>query len=656
MILHALHDYYQRRQADPDPARRLPEFGREQKEIGFILELSEAGQLIGITDVRKQVGNKKVGTSYLVPKSVKKTSGVAANLFWDNAEYVLRAPDEKKLAAAIAKGKSSAYLTRLAEMQSKFKERVLELPDSALSDAGTVAVLNFLDTNTLASARQFECFSEIATTNPVVTFRLTGDDSLICQRPGVSPFLPDTESEAYIDADIETEISPDSDSQAYIDIEDEAAANEDTVSGKSGAISSLCLITGNQAPAERLHTVIKGIWGAKSTGANIVSFNLEAFNSFGKTQGANAPVSREAAFAYTTALNSLLAKGSRQRMQVGDASTVFWAQRPDPMEDWLAEIIGGDDPDAHTTQVKALFDAVHTGVFDGARGENKFFLLGLAPNAARVSVRFWHTAPLREVACQIRTWFDDLEISRADFDRPHPSLGRLLSSICLPTREKPRGDQSRLPPKVSGDLLRAIFGGEELPPLMLMAVLQRCRAEQAKKDELTGKPIRHVSAIRAAILKAYINRSNRVHTPNQKEIDVSLDKSNALPAYLLGRLFAVFERVQELAAGRELNRTIRDSYFGAAMTSPQSVYSRLTQLNQIHLRDLKRASPRAGVYFDRLILEIADKQSPATGCPARAMPKDQGIFALGYYHQRQDLFARRDSKADTTVNIAQGGN
>lgn len=648
MILHALHDYYQRRQADRNPARRLPTFGCEQKEIGFILELSEGGQLIGIKDVRKQVGGKKVGASYLVPKGVKKASGVAANLFWDNAEYVLRMPDEKKLAAATGKGKATAYLARLVKMQSQFKARVLELPDLAQSDTGTYALLRFLDTDTLAAARQFECFTEIAATNPAITFRLVGDDALICQRPGVFAFLTETDSKAVAEINSISEKNPEA--------ENNTGADEDAFSENPENMFGLCLITGKRAPVERLHTAIKGIWGAQSSGSNIVSFNLDAFNSYGKIQGANAPVSREAAFAYTTALNSLLVRGSGQRMQVGDASTVFWAQRPDPMEDWLAEIVGGDDPDAHAAQITALFDAIHIGAFDGARGENKFFLLGLAPNAARISVRFWHSAPLREVAAHIRTWFEDLEIVRSDFDRPHPSLSRLLSSICLPTKEKPRGDLSRLPPKLSGDLLRAIFDDEELPPLMLMAVLQRCRAEQAKKDELTGKPIRHVSAIRAAILKAYINRSNRMQKPNQKEIAVSLDKSNALPTYLLGRLFAVYERVQELAAGRELNRTIRDSYFGAAMTSPQSVYSRLTQLNQIHLRDLKRTSPRIGVFFDRLILEIADKQSPDTGYPARAMPKDQGIFTLGYYHQRQDFFVRRDSKAVTATNITQGEN
>lgn len=306
MILQALYDYYLRRQAEADPSHRLPAFGLEQKEIGFILEVDDGGQLHAIIDTRQMSGKKKIGTGYLVPKSVKKTSGIAANLLWDNAEYVLALPDVKKMDLARSKGGADEYLARLVEMQQAFRDRILTLPEPAQNDAGLRGVLAFLDANPAEQVGRFAAYAEIAASNPVLTFRLVEDTALVCQRPGVAPHL-------------------------VAGLPDEIDAGEEVADWKA-----MCLITGDTLPVERLHTAIKGVWGAQTSGANIVSFNLDAFNSYGKNQGANAPVSQAAAFAYTTALNALLARDSSQRVQVGDASTVFWAQKPDALSmSWL---------------------------------------------------------------------------------------------------------------------------------------------------------------------------------------------------------------------------------------------------------------------------------------------------------------------------------
>ena len=632
MILQALHDYYQRKMADPDPSQRLPAFGREYKEIPFILELTHDGRLAGIKDTRSGVGKQKSATRFLVPKSVKKASGVAANLLWDNAEYVLGMPDAKKLTEAKRKGQTDEYNQRLREMHSAFKARITALPAPASADAGVLAVLAFLEGSSGASVAAQSIGTEIAQSNPNLTFRLVDDLALVCGRPDVVRA-----------ADVAITIGAKGDEQE----------DDDETDGSEVLESTICLITGNHAPPTRLHDAIKGVWGAQTSGANIVAVNNKvsdttnggktpAFASFGKQQGFNSPVSRSAAFAYTTALNHLLGKGSRQRMQVGDASTVFWAQRADDadMEAWFSEMFGdADDPDARTEQVRSLFEAIHSGRFDGERGTNRFFVLGLAPNAARIAVRFWHAASLTEIAKRTGEWFDDLKISRGPNDVEYPVLRRLLSSVCLATKDRPYGDIERLPPTIAGDLMRSALDGTPLPSTLLQATVQRCRADQSKKTD-AGKPVPNVNYHRAAILKACLNRLIKHHLLNGKEIAVSLDLDNAEPAYLWGRLFAAYERIQSDAAGRDLNRTVRDTYFGAAMSNPATVFPRLIQLNQHHMRDLKRNSAGLHVIRDRLVGEIWDKFRGDAEPPANQPLAERARFALGYYHQRQAFFTK----------------
>ena len=593
MILQALNDYYLRRQTNPDPTRRLPAFGLELKEIAFILELDASGALRAVVDTRHVSGKKKIGTTYLVPKGAKKTSGIAANLLWDNAEYVLAVPDTKKLEDAKSKGKADDYLSRLLDMQTAFRAQILELPADTQRDEGIHAVLAFLAGDVQEQARRFEAFGEIAASNPVLSFRLVGDTHLVCQRAAVMPHVGVSEDD-----------------------------------GDAEASTGMCLVTGSTVPTERLHTAIKGVWGAQTSGANIVSFNLDAFNSYSKTQGGNAPVGKAAAFAYTTALNTLLARDSAQRLQVGDASTVFWAQRDDePMEEWLAEIIGGDDPDAHTEKVKALFEAVRTGGLGGERGRNRFFVLGLAPNAARISVRFWHAAPLVEIAERVTAWFDDLHLVRGPNDMEYPSLFRLLTAVAIQNKA------DNIPPRLGGDIVRSIFTGTPYPAIWLNTAVQRCRAEQ------------HVSYLRAAAIKACLNRSDRagiagpIH--HQREITEMLDPDNPSVAYRLGRLFATLEKIQE-EASPGLNATIRERYYGAASSTPVAVFTTLMRLKNHHLAKL----PKKGraVNFKKLLAEI---MSGIDDFPRHMNLQDQGRFAIGYYHQRQDFFTRRESHSDT---------
>ncbi len=589
MILQALDAYYRRKQADPDPAKRLPAEGLEDKEIPFILELDARGVLLDIADTRSVEGKKKIGQRFLAPQGVKKTSGVAANLFWDNAEYVLGVPDGKKLDESRRKNKEADYRQRLIEMRAAFRSRIADLPAPTQDDAGVRAVLAFLDTLDVSVLERFPAFADIQASNPVLSFRLSGDLGLICQRPAVV-----------------------------------AAAT----SNSDAAPDGLCLVRNEAAVIERLHPAIKGVWGAQTSGANIVSFNLDAFNSYGKSQGANAPLGKAAAFAYTTALNHLLARDSRQRIQVGDASTVFWAEEDHALENAIPDLFGDppkDDPDRNVRAVEALYSAVHTGKFTTGGPDTRFHVLGLAPNAARISIRFWETATATELARRIKQHFDDLDIVHAEYEPRYLSLFRLLTSVAALNKA------DNIPPNLGGEVMRAILEGLPYPRTLMNLAVTRCRAEQ------------QVSHARAAILKASVNRWIRFRQSPEKEFLPMLDPANANPGYRLGRLFAALERIQEDAAGGpgKLNATIRDRYYGAASSTPAAVFSTLLRLSKHHLSKL---STGLAISRERLIGDIMDGFDAAS-FPPRILPlPDQARFALGYYQQRQAFFTKSEPK------------
>jgi CRISPR-associated protein Csd1 len=270
MILQALYDYYERKCTDPDAHMAPPGF--EWKEIPFVIEIDTHGKPVQIEDTREGEEKKKRSRAFLVPQGGKKTSGVVANLLWDNAEYVL---------GVDTKGKPD----RVAEQHKAFLAKLESLPAATRADTGVQALLHFLRNEKTEVLSRYSSWSEISETNPNLTFRLHGDKDLLCQRSAVVDAIK----------------------------KDQGAANAD----------GFCLVTGENDEIERLHTAIKGVWGAQTSGANIVSFNLEAFNSYGKTQGTNAPVGKRAAFGYTTALNYLLRKDSVQRLQVGEPAWCF---------------------------------------------------------------------------------------------------------------------------------------------------------------------------------------------------------------------------------------------------------------------------------------------------------------------------------------------
>ncbi|MEI7635621.1 MAG: type I-C CRISPR-associated protein Cas8c/Csd1, partial [bacterium] len=342
----------------------------------------------------------------------------------------------------------------------------------------------------------------------------------------------------------------------------------------------------------------------------------------------NAPVGKSAAFAYTTALNHLLARDSRQKLLIGDATTVFWAAREEDssMEQDFAAFFGEppkDDPDRGVNAVAALFRAIEAGAYAVDADGRHFYVLGLAPNASRIAVRFWIVDTVAGMACRVAQHFTDLRIIHGPKEKNTLSLFQLLASIVI------LGNGEKIPPNLAGDTMRAILTGLPYPHTLLQAAVRRNRAEQGG------------TYARASLIKACINRSTRYSNNNiEEELKMSLDPENANIGYRLGRLFSVLEKIQG-EANPGINATIRDRYYGAASGTPVAVFGTLMKLKNHHMSKLE--NPGRRIYFERLIGEILNG---ICDFPAHLALDDQGRFAIGYYHQAQDFYTRKSDKTE----------
>lgn len=572
MILQALAKYYNRMSTDLAPE------GFQKKEIPFVITVDKEGNFRGLDDTRAGEGKKKKARAYIVPREVKrsgKNAWMTANLLWDNEGYVLGYSKEDK-----EKGQ---------KQNQSFVSKIKETFPNPSVDEGVTALCKFYEKENHKGVLLHPLWVEVEKKGANISFKLEGDNELICRREKVRMLLT---------ADEEVD-SSDPDSQ-------------------------VCLISGEKDIPVRLHAAIKGVWGAQSSGANIVSFNLAAFNSFGKEQGYNAPVGGRAEFAYTTALNTLLAKGSRQRIQVGDASTVFWAERRHALEDWFVDIFGEPakgDSDQDNAAIKALFKSPETGTTPVLDNNIKFYVLGLAPNASRIAIRFWYAGTVAEVEENIRQHFKDIAIDHAPHQPEYLSLFRLLVSTAL------QGKSDNIQPNLAGDFMRAILAGTPYPDTLLSSATRRIKAE------------REVTYPRASLIKAILVRKTR-YKKEKEEIGMSLDMSNTNTGYRLGRLFAVLEKIQE-EASPGLNATIRDKFYSSASSTPVTAFPHLMKLKNHHISKLDNRG--RAVNLDKLIGEIVDGIPGETCFPGHLSLDDQGCFAVGYYHQRQDLFKKKDT-------------
>lgn len=589
MILQALYEYYQRK-GDLAPQ------GYEWKEIPFLIVIDEDGYFRTFEDTRQGEGRNRRAKTFLVKKNLHSTGKNAwkkANVFWDHFGYVLTHPKEKD------EKKSKKQLIEDAQKQhGTFVSLVDELVEKHPNNGQFAAVKKFLEqkdqVQKVFENEYWKDCSKILGCN--LSFRIVGETKIVAEHDDLMNFIPNFEK-------TQPKESEDSDNNIVAD--------------------GICLITGERSPIAVLQTATS-IQGGKS-GAKLVGFQKNSgYDSYNKEQGLNAPISKKAEAAYTTSLNVLLGKDSNNKFRISDTTILFWAEKHTDFESSFTFFFSApskDDPDRNAREVKALFESIHSGKLN-VDGDTSFYILGLAPNAARISVRFWKTGKVKDFAGKIALHFTDLEIIKGKKDeREYFTLFNLLSNIAFEYK------LDNIPPNLAGKVIECILDGSPYPATLQQQCIRRIRADQ------------HVNRIRAAILKAYLNRKNRlINHLNEKEITMALDLKNTNQGYLCGRLFAVLEKIQE-EAQPGINSTIKDRFYGAASATPITVFSRLIALSNHHIAK----KPSIKVFYEKLKGEIIEKID-SNGMPAHLSLDDQSRFAIGYYHQRQNLFTKKETK------------
>ncbi|KPQ28787.1 MAG: CRISPR-associated protein Cas8c/Csd1, subtype I-C/DVULG [Marinobacter excellens HL-55] len=580
MILQALTEYYHRKKD------QLARIGFEEKEIPFLIVIAKDGRFVQLTDTRDRgEGDKLRAQMFIVPQGKGRSGGKSyetAYPLWDHFGYVIGQPkvdrpdsEPSEKDALMASRQHVAFIRKVEQIHD-------EIPD----DRGVSAVLKFLSNESekekVRASSEWQEVLKIKGCN--LSFKLADEPFLICQSPAVQQWVASS-------------------------LEGEA---------KMG----ICLVTGEKRPVARLHSVVKGVWGAQVAGASFVSFNFDAFESRNRSQGDNSPVSEQAVFEYSTALNYLLRTDCPSRFQMGETSVVCWSQQQSDLETAVPLLFSDapkDDPDRDAKTVKALYDSLHSGAYSTPDSQQPFYVLGLAPNASRIAVRFWHSGTVAEFAERLGQWINDTEIVKPG-EREYPSVKALLRSTAL------LGKDENMPPHLVGETVRAVLSGLPLPASALQAVIKRIKAEKGS-----------VSFYRAALIKACLNRQARSNRQPEKELSVSHNPSEKRIGYRLGSLFAVLEKLQQ-DANPGLNATIRDRYYSSASCTPRSVFGTLMRLHTHHLKKLENPSWRNAAQR-----RISDIISDIGEFPAQLNLEDQGLFAIGYYHQRQALYTKKET-------------
>ena len=588
MILQALYEYAQRK------GDALPEDGFESKELKFLIKIKEDGTFVRLEDVRQEKDGKFIGRIYQVPQSIKRSGSKSYEttfLLWDHYGYILNEPKKEK-------GESNEKaISDAAKQNHTFIESLNSLPDSLKKDKGVAAIISFYEKyqkDNYTIIKQDEVWSDcVKIPGCNLSFILFGDDYPVFYREAVK----DYQRSIIVQQSI---MEPNSD------------VTSDNVNG-------VCLITGEKAVIKRLHSQTP-ILGAKST-ASLIGFQKNSgYDSYGKEQSYNAPVSVQAEAAYTKALNHLI-KSKNNRFWLGKDTVVFWAEKKEAEQFessfsvFFSKDFDSDDPDRCVHEVKNLFNAVNTGKFDADFSSN-FYVLCLSPNAARIAVRFWEMGKVETFAKRIKQHFDDFEITRPKGSVEHLNLYQILSATALEHK------MDNVAPNLTGAVMQSILKGLPYPVILQQQCIRRIRAEQKVTRE------------RAAILKAYLIRIN-------KEVSVALDRNEKNKGYLLGRLFAVFEKVQQDTHPR-LDATIVDRFYGAASTNPRTVFAQLSRLNRHHLSSYDNAAFR--VNREK---EIGEIMNLIDSFPAHLDLNEQSYFAIGYYHEKQSFFEKTNKSEET---------
>lgn len=560
MILKALYDYYQRSGEEVAP------LGLEYKQIGFIIVLDKDGHFLRFEDRRL---DKKSAQQFLVMKSVGRSSAPVSNYLYDNSQYVFGYSDK-------------GDLDSMRKYFDTFKSKVAEIYGMYSENKAIQAVYAFYqqEPSAMVEAMQQDALWDDIAKNlnkkySTFSFLIDGDTEIVASKRDLMNL----------------------------------ATPEDTVEGK------LCLVTGKHSKTVEVTTATM-IPGSQAT-AKLVAFQVNSgYDSYGKTKGNNAPISEDAEFAYTTALNHMLRPDSHNKFMVGNRTFLFWAssasQAAKESEDSLFALLGrpetdDDDPNRRIELVRSTFMAIYNGKLSADK-DDTFYILGLAPNSARIAVVYWNEMPLRDFAGVISRHFEDMEmVDIRKEKKPYVGLHSILGSVTL------GGKSSDAIPNMPDAVVKSIFQGLPYPISLFQACLRRVRAEQS------------INVVRAAIMKAYLNRLN---DNNHKNIERMLDKENNNQGYLCGRLFAVLENLQYAANKQD---SIRSSYMNAASSTPAAVFSTILKLSNSHYGKLSKENKGLAVFFDNQKKEI---MAMIQDFPTTLDLEDQGRFFLGYYHQK----------------------
>lgn len=577
MILQALVSYYETLAARGE----LPQPGWAPVKVSYVLNLDDQGDITTVVCIKEEVtrGKKKalVPQTIQLPAPVKRTVGVTANFLCDNSSYIL---------GADKKGKPKRSLECFQACKTLHETLLVSVEEPAAR-----ALLSFFEHWQPEKLTEHPAFAHqdmedvLASANLIFRYR----GRYLHEIPAIR--------------------------QAW----------QDYYNNSQDSQQFPCLVTGKLAPVAQLHPSIKGIYGAQSSGASLVSFNAPAFCSYDREQGLNAPTSQYAAFAYGAALNHLIAT---QNTRVGDVTLLFWAESgEEAYADALKQFSFGDEDDKYKEEdLKGLMDSLAEGAdveWDGTRIDPNmtFYILGISPNAARLSVRFFLRNSFGQFIRNVKAHYDRLEIVRPSFD-PFDNIPvwRMLKETVNPNsrEKKPAAD-------MAGDTLRAILTNTPYPATLLNGVTLRIRAD------------REMNRTRAAILKAYYLKNRNPFVP-EEVLTVSLNQDSNHEAYVLGRLFSVLEAIQS-DANPGINATIRDKYFSSASATPGVVFPTLVNLAQKHLRKLDEGKK---IFYDKQLTELMSKLGETY--PNRMNLPQQGSFQLGYYHQTQYRFTKKEDK------------
>ena len=587
--------------------------GRKRDWLSYVI--SKAGKFIRFEDCR--IDNNKSARTYLVTKHVGRSSAPLANYLYDNSAYVLGISERKiyhKLKEqlenfALTPENEQTFLTLKRNFENEqeecfgkeqkyfdtFKAKVASIRNQFPNNPDIKAVYDFYE-------QERDAIIEAAVSDPLwddikknlskkystFSFRIEGDTQIVAEKRELMQLDSEVDKEA-----------------------------------------SLCLITGKHGTPVEVTTATM-IPGSQAI-AKLVAFQVNSgYDSYGKKKCGNAPISSAAEFAYSTALNTLLAKDSHNKFMVGNRTFVFWTSANDKVSD-IAEqsffdLLGftskdecEDDPNAKIETARKVFMAIYSGKLNTTL-DNRFCILGLAPNSARIAVVYWSETSLKDFAEMILRHFDDMAlIDNRPNPKPYMGVKDMLSAVTL------EGKQSEVTPNLPEAVIKSVFQGLPYPYTLFTSCIHRLKAESSNK---AGMRIGRI-----AILKAYLNRIN---DPRNSKIQVMLDKDNTNQGYLCGRLFAVLDKVQEDA--NHIN-SIRERYMNAASSTPATVFATILNLSTHHAENLKNEGSK--VYYEKLKQEIISKIS-ADGFPAHLNLQDQGRFFVGYYHQRQDFFTKKE--------------